>query len=114
MAVISPDGKQILLGRAKRFPRSMWSCLAGFMEPGEICKLYNYKVIKVVYMYILYNLFILSKLGESIEETCRREVLEESGIQIGHVDYHSTQSWPMPASLMIGCLAYATTTDIMV
>lgn len=34
MLVISPDGKRCLLGRAKKFPPKMWSCLAGFMEPG--------------------------------------------------------------------------------
>lgn len=36
MNVVSPDGKQCLLGRKKTFPPKMWSCLAGFIEPGEI------------------------------------------------------------------------------
>lgn len=34
MLVISTDGKRCLLGRKKQFPAKMWSCLAGFMEPG--------------------------------------------------------------------------------
>ena len=34
MAVVSADRKRLLLGRGKRFPRGMWSCLAGFIEPG--------------------------------------------------------------------------------
>jgi NAD+ diphosphatase len=34
MAVVSADRKRLLLGRGPRFPRAMWSCLAGFIEPG--------------------------------------------------------------------------------
>lgn len=85
MLVISADGKRCLLGRGKRFPPKMYSCLAGFMEPGE-----------------------------TIEDTCRREVEEESGITVGRVDYHSSQPWPFPASLMLGCLAYATSDIIKI
>ncbi|XP_038078897.1 NAD-capped RNA hydrolase NUDT12-like [Patiria miniata] len=85
MAVIHPDGNQLLLGRKKQFPRGMYSCLAGFMEPGE-----------------------------SIEDACRREVYEESAIKVGHVTYHSSQPWPMPSQLMIGCFGYAVSTAITV
>lgn len=53
-------------------------------------------------------------LGESIEEACRREVFEESGIKVGPVQYHSSQPWPMPSSLMIGCIGYAESTAITV
>jgi NAD+ diphosphatase len=35
MAVVSSDGKQVLLGRGKKFPPHFYSCLAGFVEPGE-------------------------------------------------------------------------------
>ena len=61
----------------------MYSCLAGFLEPGE-----------------------------TIEEAVRRETLEESGIAIGRVRYHASQPWPFPASLMIGCHAEALTSEI--
>jgi len=50
--------------------------------------------------------------GESIEEAVRREVMEEAGLKVGAVRYHSSQPWPFPSSLMIGCHAEATTTDI--
>ena len=50
--------------------------------------------------------------GESIEEAVIREVMEESGIQIGNVKYQSSQPWPFPYSLMIGCHAEAITTSI--
>ena len=50
--------------------------------------------------------------GESIEEAVRREVKEEAGIVVGEVRYHSSQPWPFPSSLMIGCHAQALTTDI--
>jgi 8-oxo-dGTP pyrophosphatase MutT (NUDIX family) len=50
---------------------------------------------------------LCDRSGESIEEACRREVHEESGVNVGRVDYHSCQPWPMPSSLMIGCIGYA-------
>ncbi len=50
--------------------------------------------------------------GESIEEAVAREVMEEAGIQVGTVQYHSSQPWPFPSSLMIGCHANAATTEI--
>jgi NAD+ diphosphatase len=55
-----------------------------------------------------------NKKGESIEEAVRREVFEESGIYTDHVVYHSSQPWPFPSTLMIGCLAYATSDEIKV
>lgn len=44
----------------------------------------------------------------------RREVWEESGVRVGPVRYVTSQPWPMPSSLMIGCHAVALTTDINV
>lgn len=85
MLVIHPDGNQCLLGRKKMFPSGMFSCLAGFIEPGE-----------------------------TMEEAVRREVEEESGVKVGPVQYISCQPWPMPSSLMFGCLAVAVSTDIKV
>ncbi len=76
-------GEQALLGRSARFTPSMYSCLAGFMEPGE-----------------------------TIEDAVRRETAEESGVKIGRVRYHASQPWPFPSSLMIGCFAEALTTTI--
>ncbi|KAI9167496.1 Peroxisomal NADH pyrophosphatase NUDT12 [Paramyrothecium foliicola] len=77
-AVVSADGTRILLGRQKRWPAYWYSTLAGFIEPGE-----------------------------SIEESVRREVWEESGVRVGRVVIHSSQPWPYPASLMIGAVAQA-------
>ena len=51
--------------------------------------------------------------GESIEEGVRREVREESGLEIGKVTYHSSQPWPFPSSLMIGCHAEAISDEIV-
>ncbi len=73
-----------LLGRSPHFPLGMYSCLAGFVEPGE-----------------------------TIEDAVRRETLEESGIRIGRVRYHASQPWPMPHSLMIGAFAEARNTEIV-
>ena len=52
--------------------------------------------------------------GEAIEEAVAREVMEEAGIRVRNVRYHSSQPWPFPYSLMIGCLAEAATTSIRI
>lgn len=83
--VLVTDGDRCLLGRQHTFPDRMVSALAGFVEPGE-----------------------------SLEETARREVLEESGIRIEHVRYRGSQPWPFPSSLMLGCEAQAVTTAIRI
>jgi NAD+ diphosphatase len=79
------DGDRCLLGRQAQFPPGMWSCLAGFVE-----------------------------IAETIEDAVRREVAEEAGIVCSDVGYYRTQPWPYPSSLMIGCTARATSTDIVV
>jgi len=72
-------GERVLLGHSQRFPRAtMYSTLAGFVEPGE-----------------------------SLEEAVAREVFEESAIRVGRVQYHSSQPWPFPASIMLGFYAEA-------
>ncbi|NXH67986.1 NUD12 pyrophosphatase, partial [Hydrobates tethys] len=53
-------------------------------------------------------------LCETIEDAVRREVEEEAGVKVGHVQYVFCQPWPMPSSLMIGCLAVAVSTEITV
>ncbi len=78
-------GERCVLGRSPRFPQTMWSCLAGFVEPGE-----------------------------SIEEAVRREVAEEVGLSCARVSYFASQPWPFPSSLMIGCLAEAVTDEIVI
>ena len=52
--------------------------------------------------------------GESIEEAIRREIHEECGLFTNEIIFHSTQPWPFPSNVMIGCLAYASTDDIKV
>jgi NAD+ diphosphatase len=71
-------GNAVLLGRSPAWPEGMYSLLAGFMEPGE-----------------------------SIEAAVRRETREETGVPVGDVDYLSSQPWPFPSSLMLGCRGMA-------
>lgn len=52
--------------------------------------------------------------GESIEEAVRREIKEEAGVSVGDVSYHSSQPWPFPSSLMIGCRGIAISTEITI
>jgi NAD+ diphosphatase len=78
-------GERALLGRNKRRPGQRFSCLAGFMEPGE-----------------------------TPEEAVRREVKEESGIGVGRVKYLAAQPWPFPSTLMMGFLAEGISEDITI
>lgn len=70
------DADRILLARAARFPRELYSVLAGFVEPGE-----------------------------SLEQCIRREVREEVGIEVKEIRYFGSQPWPFPNSLMVGFTA---------
>ena len=83
--MLASDHDRCLLGRSPRFVPTMWSCLAGFVEPGE-----------------------------SIEDAVHRETREEAGIVCGRVVYFASQPWPFPTSLMIGCHAEAVTHEIVV
>lgn len=53
-------------------------------------------------------------LGETVEDAVQKEVEEEAGVKVGHVQYVSCQPLPMPSSVMIGCLAVAVSTGIKV
>jgi NAD+ diphosphatase len=79
------DGDRCILAHEHRYQNKMRSTLAGFLEPGE-----------------------------DIEHAVRREVQEETGIRVGRVSYHSSQPWPFPHSLMVGCIAHAETTQITI
>ncbi len=78
-------GNSILLGRSPGWPDGMYSLLAGFVEPGE-----------------------------TIEAAVRREVLEETNVQVGAVDYLASQPWPYPSSLMLGCSGDALSHEITI
>jgi NAD+ diphosphatase len=83
--MLAVRGERCLLGRGRRRPGARFSCLAGFMEPGE-----------------------------TPEEAVRREILEESGIEVGRVRYLGSQPWPFPSSLMMGFLAEALSEEITI
>ncbi|CDO58289.1 NADH pyrophosphatase [Candidatus Phaeomarinobacter ectocarpi] len=83
--MLATRGDMALLGRQPMFPKGMFSSLAGFIEPGE-----------------------------SIEEAVAREMMEEAGVAVHNVRYHSTQPWPYPSQLMIGCHCEAETEEITV
>jgi NAD+ diphosphatase len=83
--MLAVRGERALLGRNRRRAGARFSCLAGFVEPGE-----------------------------TLEEAVRREVREEAGIRCGPVRYLASQPWPFPSSLMMGFLAEALTEEITV
>jgi NAD+ diphosphatase len=67
------DDEEALLARGVQWRQPMYSCLAGFVEPGE-----------------------------TLEEAVVRETLEEVGVTVGNVRYIRSQPWPFPHSLMLG------------
>ena len=83
--VLIIDGDRCLLVSGRARPGSSYTCIAGFMEPGE-----------------------------TVEEAVRREVREEAGVEVAAVRYHSSQPWPFPASLMLGCHAEAASEAIAI
>jgi NAD+ diphosphatase len=76
--VLVVDGDRALLGRQASWPTGRYSTIAGFVEPGE-----------------------------SLEDAVAREVHEETGIRVDGIEYHSSQPWPFPSSLMLGFTARA-------
>ena len=78
-------GNSVLLGRSPGWPEGVYSLLAGFVEPGE-----------------------------TIEAAVRREVYEETRIQVAEVGYLASQPWPFPTSLMVGCRGRAVSCDITI
>ena len=54
------------------------------------------------------------EIGECLEDAVRREVAEESGVQVGQVSYQASQAWPFPAGLMVGFRGTAVTDAITV
>jgi NAD+ diphosphatase len=74
--VLVAEADRCLLGRQASWPPSRYSTIAGVVEPGE-----------------------------SLEDAVAREVLEEAGVSIVDVRYHSSQPWPFPSSLMLGFTA---------
>ena len=83
MIVLITRGDRCLLGHRPTGAANRFSCLAGYVEPGE-----------------------------TIEDAVVREAYEECEVSLGRVRYHSSQAWPFPATLMIGCIAEATSDHV--
>ena len=81
--LVTDGANQVALGRGRRHPEGMFSCFAGFLEPGE-----------------------------SIEDAVVREVKEESGLHVEELHYFSSQAWPYPSAVMIGFIATARKTEL--
>ncbi len=82
--VLITRGDQILLARSVRPGATFFSCLAGFIEPGE-----------------------------SAEQAVAREVLEEVGVEVDNIRYVKSQPWPFPSQLMLGFYADYVSGDIV-
>jgi NAD+ diphosphatase len=82
IVLVSDEGRA-LLGRQASWPVGRYSTIAGFVEPGE-----------------------------SLEDAVAREVLEETGVKVDRIEYHSSQPWPFPSSLMLGFTAHAVSDEV--
>ena len=76
IVLVERDDGRALLARNASFSEPFYSCLAGFVEPGE-----------------------------TLEEAVHREVREEVGIEVCDLRYFASQPWPFPHSLMVGFTA---------
>jgi NAD+ diphosphatase len=76
LMVLVQKGDKILMARGKNFKRPHYGLVSGFLEPGE-----------------------------TLEECAKREVLEETGLQIKNLKYFASQPWPFPSGMMIGFFA---------
>lgn len=74
-----------LLGRSPGWPPGAYSALAGFVSPGE-----------------------------TLEETCIREVHEEVGLIVTDVKYTMSQPWPFPSQLMMGLTCRASSRELTI
>jgi NAD+ diphosphatase len=81
VTVVGPDGRLLLGGGGPQDARN-YSTLAGFVEPGE-----------------------------SLEQAVVREIFEEVGVKVTACQYLGSQSWPFPASLMLGFTAITEDTE---
>jgi NAD+ diphosphatase len=43
-----------------------------------------------------------AEVGETIEETVKREVMEEAGVRVKNLKYYKSQPWPFSGSLLMG------------
>lgn len=70
LALVTRDDSALLV-HANNFKGPYYSCIAGYVEPGE-----------------------------TLEECVAREVLEETGITVTDIRYFGSQPWPFPSLLM--------------
>ncbi|MGI9623701.1 MAG: NAD(+) diphosphatase [Acidimicrobiales bacterium] len=85
IVLVERDDGRALLGRSGRWDTPMYSTLAGFVEPGE-----------------------------TLEDTVKREIREEVGVEVTDINYFGSQPWPFPNSLMLGFTAMWAGGDIRV
>lgn len=74
--VLVHDGDRVLLGRKAGWIPGRYALIAGFVDNGE-----------------------------SLESAVRREVKEETGVDVDDIQYIGSQNWPFPSQLMVGFLA---------
>ena len=74
--VLVKKGDKILLQRNTHYKLPHWSLVAGFLDPAE-----------------------------TFEEAVRREIREESSLEVSHIRYFGSQTWPFPSNLMVGFVA---------
>ena len=73
LVLVTNSRGEALLARNNNFRENLYSLIAGFTEAGE-----------------------------NLEYTAAREVYEETRVEIGRLQFVTSQSWPFPNSLMVG------------
>jgi len=78
-------GDSLLMTKYANRPNPNWALVAGFAE-----------------------------IGETLEQTVAREVMEEAGLEVTNITYYKSQPWPFSGSLLAGFFAEAAGNDSVV
>lgn len=92
--------------------RMMKCPICGHMEYPKICPcvivgvIHEDKILVTKYRDRKTNYYALvagfAEVGETIEETVHREVMEETGVKVKNLRYYKCQPWPFSESLLFG------------
>ncbi len=104
-ALLQHDHKERML-RCDGCHNMVYPCIA----PAVIVAVTNNdKILMTIYAEREYKRHALiagfTEIGESAEETVRREVMEEAGLKVKNITYYKSQPWAFASNLLLGFFA---------
>ncbi|MGL6198551.1 MAG: NAD(+) diphosphatase [Lachnospiraceae bacterium] len=102
---MKPDGKERMMHcetcNIMEYPKISPAVIVGLIN-GEYILLSKYAGREFTNYALLAG---FAEIGESIEETVSREVMEEVGLKVKNITYYKSQPWPLSESLLFGFFA---------